>query len=186
MAKTIYYSPTAVRTYALELYEQGLSHKHDDIIGARSEAILLMLAVDTGLKLNDLLALDFTNFNGVMLRAYKHKTKEWVEFKLSMLSRVYLEAFESWKFQMLGIESYDVFYSPVTGKPYSRAWAYKRVMRANDAGLLGKRVTRRGIAIALKATAIRNKVLQHKQDLNKVAKDLHTDKENIKRMMAIC
>lgn len=161
----LFFNHQKVRDYALSIYLETESSKLEEILDRRSEAVLLLLGIDTGLKLTDLLQVKYSDLKGEYLEAEVKRLSKRVPFHLSAITIKYLEQYKSWR-RACEIDSALIFLNPATAKPYTRQWAYKRIKRANEAGDLGRKVKGAGVGTALRATAAK-KVLEQTKDVDK-------------------
>ncbi|MEG9326549.1 tyrosine-type recombinase/integrase [Salinimicrobium catena] len=155
MNTTVSFNYTQAKQYALDLFhEKGNSYQQDKKV----EALLILIGIDTGFRVSDLLKLKYSDistdnqYGKPVITGYVHKKKRFEHKPLSTNTHRLIEAYSNYCMLHNGNAEDLIFYNYKSNKPYTRQWAHKRLNKANDAGLLGKKVKTAG-AHSLRRTA---------------------------------
>lgn len=168
MKTTILFDYRTSVNYAVKLFEaveyNDLKYKLDK----RTEAIMILIGIDTALRISDLLNLKYddleiTNEYGKpVFHTYIKKTKKRLSIPISITTLKYLETYKQWTKLCYG-ESEYIFHNFNTDRVYTRQWAHKRLCEANKKGLLGDKVDVAG-AHSLRKTGA-NRVYEITKDI---------------------
>jgi len=161
----LFFNYKTVQDYAVQIYQADTISKPKEVLDKRSEAILLLVAIDTGLMITDLLNLRHSDIKGDVLTANVNRLNKAVKYTLSSVTAKHLLNYKEWR-KASNMGSHLVFNNVVTGKAYSRQWAYNRVDIANSSGSLGRYRKNVGASRILRATAAR-RVYDLTNDLDK-------------------
>ena len=155
MNTTHAFNYTTARHYALDLFnEESTSYQQEK----KLEALLILIGLDTGLRVTDILNLRYSDIDtdnkyGTPILIASIKKVKKVEGKhLSTTTNRLIETYYNWLKFSQGKVNDLIFYNYKTDKVYSRQWSHKRLNKANDLGLLGKKVKVAG-AHSLRRTA---------------------------------
>jgi integrase len=161
MNTTISFNHEKARNYANELFIEASREKTSYQVAKRTEAIMIMIGIDTGFRISDILNLKYhdisidNEFGKPFITGYVHKKKRNETKPLTSNTLRHIETFKNWLLSEYGYTNDLIFYNYKTNKPYSRQWTHKRLNIANDNGKLGKRVDVAG-AHSLRRTAGHN------------------------------
>lgn len=155
MNTTVSFNYNAALNYATELFKsKEVSYSHDK----KLEALLILIGIDTGLRVSDLLKLKFSSisteneYGKPLLTTWIAKKKRMETKPLSTTTNRLVETFYNYCLYNYTTVSEFIFFNYKNEKTYSRQWAHKRLNLANDAGELGKKVAVAG-AHSLRRTA---------------------------------
>jgi len=148
MKTTISFDYRIAMNYATNLYLAVDANKATYKLDKRTEAIMIMLGIDTALRISDLLKLKYSDievsgeYGKPLIHTYITKTKKNITIPISFSTLRHLEIYKSWVKLCYGANgtSEYIFFNYHTGKTYSRQWSHKRLVIANNAGLLGNKV----------------------------------------------
>jgi len=148
MKTTISFDYRIAMEYAKNLYLAGDAHKATYKLDKRTEAIMVMLGIDTALRISDLLKLKYSDYTvegeygKPLISTFVTKTKKNITVPISFRTLWHLENYRSWVKLCYGDNgtSEFIFFNYHTEKTYSRQWAHKRLVIANNEGLLGNKV----------------------------------------------
>jgi integrase len=161
MNTTISFNHEKARNYANDLFFSAQDEKVSYKIAKRTEAIMILIGIDTGFRISDMLSLKYEDistdneFGKPLITGYVQKKKRNETKPLSSNTLRHIETFKSWLLSLHGYTDGHIFYNYKNRKLYSRQWAHKRLNIANDQGKLGKRVEVAG-AHSLRRTAGHN------------------------------
>jgi integrase len=145
MKTTISFNYRTAMNYATDLFRAVNETKASYKLDKRTEAIMIMLGIDTALRISDLLKLKYSDLelNGEygkpLIHTYITKTKKQITLPISHSTLRHLETYRSWVKLGYG-ESEYIFYNFNNNDIYKRGWAHKRLVKANNEGLLGEKV----------------------------------------------
>ena len=145
MKTTIAFDYRIAMNYATNLYLAVDAHKATYKLDKRTEAIMVMLGIDTALRISDLLKLKYSDievageYGKPLIHTYITKTKKKITLPISFSTLRHLENYKSWVKLCYG-ENELIFFNYHNNKMYSRQWSHKRLVIANNAGLLGNKV----------------------------------------------
>lgn len=155
MNTTIAFNYNSAKAYALDLFkEKSQSYQ----IPKKVEALLILISIDTGFRVSDLLNLKFSDISTdneylkPLIRGFVSKKKRFEIKPLSTTTHRLIEVYFNYIQLNEGQVNDLIFYNYKTSKPFTRQWTHKRLNIANDAGLLGKKVNVAG-AHSLRRTA---------------------------------
>lgn len=156
MRETIAFDYDKTRLYAINLYNM-FNPAYE--ASKKAEAIVILIGLDTGLRISDMLNLKFTDiaidkeYNKPLLTVKIRKTGNIETKPLHSSTYRIIEAYQDWKKFILNDYHPNIFNN--NGKNFTRQWAHKRINIANDKSLLGKRVEVAG-SHSLRRTAASN------------------------------
>jgi integrase len=109
-----------------------------------------MLGIDTALRISDLLKLKYSDieiageYGKPLIHTYITKTKKNITIPISFSTLRHLEIYESWVKLCYGANDTSEYiffnYHSKNKTTYSRQWAHKRLVKANNDCLLGNKV----------------------------------------------
>lgn len=171
MKTTISFNHHQAKTYANNLFHDTATNEayaNDK----KAEALLILVGLDTGLRVSDLLNLTFSNidtsaeYGQPTLTAWVSKKKRNETKVLSTNTLRLLEVYKNYCILEHGTANDLIFFNYKNNKPYSRQWTHKRLNKANDLGKLGGKVETAG-AHSLRRTAGAN-IYEKTNDLRTV------------------
>ena len=145
MKTTIAFDYRIAMNYATNLYLAVDANKATYKLDKRTEAIMIMLGIDTALRISDLLKLKYSDieiageYGKPLIHTYITKTKKKITLPISFSTLRHLENYKSWVKLCYG-ENELIFFNYHNNKMYSRQWSHKRLVIANNEGLLGNKV----------------------------------------------
>lgn len=145
MKTTISFDYRIAMNYATNLYLAVDTNKATYKLDKRTEAIMIMLGIDTALRISDLLKLKYSDievageYGKPLIHTYITKTKKKITLPISFSTLRHLENYRSWVKLCYG-ENELIFFNYHNNKMYSRQWSHKRLVIANNEGLLGNKV----------------------------------------------
>lgn len=145
MKTTIAFDYRIAMNYATNLYLAVDANKATYKLDKRTEAIMIMLGIDTALRISDLLKLKYSDievageYGKPLIHTYITKTKKKITLPISFSTLRHLENYKSWVKLCYG-ENELIFFNYHNNKMYSRQWSHKRLVIANNEGLLGSKV----------------------------------------------
>jgi len=150
MKTTISFDYRIAMNYATNLFLAVKEDKSTYKLDKRTEAIMIMLGIDTALRISDLLKLKYSDievageYGKPLIHTYVTKTKKNITIPISMCTLRHLENYKSWVELCYGDNGVSEFiffnYNSKNKTTYSRQWAHKRLVIANNEGLLGNKV----------------------------------------------
>ena len=164
MKTTISFDYRIAMDYATNLFLAVDENKATYKLDKRTEAIMIMLGIDTALRISDLLKLKYSDiekkgeYGKPLISTFVTKTKEYITIPISFSTLHHLDIYESWVKLCYGDNGVSEFiffnYHSKNKTTYSRQWAHKRLVIANNAGLLGDKVKVAGAHSLRKTGAI--------------------------------
>ncbi|WP_081212071.1 site-specific integrase [Salegentibacter sediminis] len=155
MNTTTAFNYTQAKQYAIDLFhEKGNSYEQDKKV----EALLILIGIDTGFRVSDLLKLKHSDINTdneygkPFITGYVAKKKRLETKILSSNTHRLIETYYNYCMLAHGTVNDLIFFNYKTNKVYTRQWTHKRLNLANDQGELGKKVKTAG-AHSLRRTA---------------------------------
>lgn len=145
MKTTVSFDYRIAMNHATNLFLAVNANKATYKLDKRTEAIMIMLGIDTALRISDLLKLKYSDievageYGKPLIHTYITKTKKKITLPISFRTLKHLENYKSWVKLCYG-ENELIFFNYHKEKTYSRQWAHKRLVIANNAGLLGNKV----------------------------------------------
>ena len=150
MKTTIAFDYKIAMEYAIDLFKAVEVNKLNYKLDKRTEAIMIMLGIDTSLRISDLLKLKYSDIEPMgeygkpLIKTFVAKTKKDITIPISFSTSRYIEIYKSWVKLCYGDNGVSEFiffnYNIKVNKTYTRGWAHKRLVSANNAGLLGNKV----------------------------------------------
>jgi integrase len=148
MKTTIAFDYKMAMNYAKSLFLAVEVNKLNYKLDKRTEAIMIMLGIDTSLRISDLLTLKYSDievageYGQPLIHTYIKKTKKQITLPISFSTLNHLENYKSWVklCYVEDVASELIFFNYHNKKTYSRQWAHKRLVKANNDSLLGKKV----------------------------------------------
>jgi integrase len=147
MKTTVSFDYRIAMNYATNLFKAVEVNKLNYKLDKRTEAIMIMLGIDTALRISDLLKLKYSDievsgeYGKPLIHTYITKTKKKITLPISFSTLRHLENYKSWVKLCYGENELIFFnYHSKNKTTYSRQWAHKRLVIANNAGLLGNKV----------------------------------------------
>ncbi|WP_026837007.1 tyrosine-type recombinase/integrase [Gillisia sp. JM1] len=168
MNLTVSFNYTSSKHYAIDLFnEQSQAYQQDKKV----EALLILIGIDTGFRVSDLLKLRFsdiqlTDKGKPEISGYVAKKKRTEVKPLSTTTNRLIETYNNYCILHNGYVNDCIFFNYNNDKVYTRQWTHKRLNKANDVGLLGKKVNVAG-AHSLRRTAGHN-IFSKTKDLRDV------------------
>jgi len=142
MKTTISFDYRIAMNYATNLFLAVKEDKSTYKLDKRTEAIMIMLGIDTALKYSDIEVAG--EYGKPLIHTYVTKTKKNITIPISMCTLRHLENYKSWVELCYGDNGVSEFiffnYNSKNKTTYSRQWAHKRLVIANNEGLLGNKV----------------------------------------------
>lgn len=169
MKTTVSFNHSKSKQYANDLFRSDSTAYTTD---KKAEALLILIGLDTGFRVTDLLNLKFSNLDTTnqygkpFITGWVSKKKREETKPLSTNTLRLLEIYKNYCQLTHGGSNDLIFFNYKTGKPYSRQWTHKRLNIANDNGDLGKKVEIAG-AHSLRRTAGHN-IYDKTKDLREV------------------
>ena len=168
MKTTILFDYKTSVNYATNLFRAVDANNEAYKLDKRTEALMILIGIDTGLRISDLLNLKYSNleesgeYGKPLIHTYIKKTKKEITIPITFTTKHYIDTYKNWINLVYG-ESEYIFFNFHNNKTYTRGWAHKRISQANDKGLLGDKVTVAG-AHSLRKTAA-NRVYEVTKDI---------------------
>lgn len=156
MKTTVSFNHAQAKQYATDLFNKANGETYTT--DKKAEALLILVGIDTGFRVTDLLNLRFSNIDTAneygkpFITGWVSKKKREETKPLSTNTLRLLEIYKNYCQLTHGGNNDLIFFNYKTGKPYSRQWTHKRLNLANDNGELGKKVDTAG-AHSLRRTA---------------------------------
>lgn len=170
MNTTIAFNYTQAKQYANDLFQtsKGTAYEAEK----KAEALLILIGLDTGYRVSDLLNLKYKDIDtdnptgkpfitGTVKKRKREETKV-----LSTNTHRLIEVYHNYCLNEYGYTNPNIFYNYKKDALYSRQWTHKRLNKANDMGAMGKKVEVAG-AHSLRRTA-GGKVFNQTKDLRDV------------------
>lgn len=158
MNTTVSFNYTQSKHYANDLFNSTAEAYQQD---RKVEALLILIGMDTGFRVSDLLNLKHSDisldneYGKPFITGYVSKKKRTEVKPLSTNTNRLIEAYFNYcKLQHGNVNDY-IFYNYKNNKLYTRQWTHKRLNKANELGELGKKVNTAG-AHSLRRTAGHN------------------------------
>lgn len=137
----------------------------------KSFGLLLKICLKTGIRVSDLLELEYSQFvenrlypNTFTLTYFITKTKSKNEVPIGLDLMRSIELYKNQCIDAYGDVNDKIFYNYATEKIYTRVWASNKVARANKNGELGKVVNVAGMHSVRRTAVI--EVFEKNQDLS--------------------
>jgi integrase len=147
MKTTISFEYNIAMNYAINLFLAVNEKKTAYKLDKRTEAIMIMLGIDTALRISDLLTLKYSDievsgeYGKPLIHTYIKKTKKEITLPISFGTLRHIENYKNWVKLVYGESEYIFFNHLSKNKTtYSRQWAHKRLVKANNDCLLGNKV----------------------------------------------
>lgn len=166
MKTTISFNHERAKQYAVDLFNVDTIVYSTD---KKAEALLILIGLDTALRVSDLLRLKFTDVDGngnPTVTAYVSKKKRQEIKPITSTTLRLLEKYKTHCIEHHGYISEFIFFNYKNEQLYTRQWTHKRLNLANDNGKLGRKVDVAG-AHSLRRTAGAN-VFEKTKDLRDV------------------